>query len=100
MMVMDDQWDMSDEEAVEVFGIVSLVQLILLFKGALVERGRENVGKLSNAGTLLAEFFIELSQRGLSADDVDEGLRKLSPLCIAALKTVYKRSHSENTDDE
>jgi hypothetical protein len=92
MMIMDDQWDMGDEEAVELFGLLSLTRMIMSFKGALVQHEGENVGKLSRAGELLAEFFIELTERGLSSDDVDEGLRSLSPLSIAALKTVYKRS--------
>jgi hypothetical protein len=92
MMIMDDQWEMGDEEAVELFGLLSLTRMIMSFKGALVQCGGDDAGKLSRAGELLAEFFIELSEKGLSSDDVDEGLRSLSPLCIAALKTVYKQA--------
>jgi hypothetical protein len=66
--------------------------MIMSFKGELVERQGDNVGRLSAAGKLLAEFFLELEKRGLSSDDVDAGLRRLSPLVIAALKTVYKRT--------
>ena len=92
MMVMDDHWDLGEKKAVELFGLVSLVQMIMSFKGMLVEHRGENVGKLSRAGELLAEFFLELEEAGLSSDDVDDGLRRLSPLVVAALKTVYKRT--------
>lgn len=92
MMVVDDEWNMGSDEAVGVFGLMSLVQMIGLFNGALVERQGENAGKLSKAGRLLAEFFIEMREQGLAADDVDACLRNLSPLVIAALITVYKRS--------
>ncbi|MHC4398635.1 MAG: hypothetical protein ACYTG0_03050 [Planctomycetota bacterium] len=92
IMVMDDQWDMGDRKAIELFGLMSLVQVIISFQGALVEHGGENVGKLSKAGRLLAEFLTELRQKGLSAEDIDAGLQKLSPLVIAALTTVYKGS--------
>jgi hypothetical protein len=91
MMVMDDLWDMADKKAVEVFGLLSLVQMIKSFNGALVEREREKMGKLSKAGRLLAEFFLELRAQGLSQDDVDAGLKTLSPLVVAALTAAYKR---------
>ena len=48
ILVMDDQWEMGDEKAIEVFGLMSLVQMIGLFKGALIEHGRESMGQLSN----------------------------------------------------
>jgi hypothetical protein len=92
MMVMDDQWDMGNEKAIEAFGLLSLVQMIGTFKGALVEHRGKKFGRLSKAGKLLAEFFIELREQGLSADDVDAGLQQLSPLVIAALTTAYKGS--------
>jgi hypothetical protein len=90
ILVMDDQWEMSEQPAVEAFGLMSLVQMIRAFQGALVELGGEDVGKLSKAGKLLAEFFLELRQRGMSADDVDDDLRQLNPLVIAALIAAYK----------
>lgn len=34
MMIMDDQWDMGDEEAVELFGLLSLTRMIMSFQGA------------------------------------------------------------------
>ncbi len=92
IMVMEDQWDLGDREAVELLGLVSLGQMIALFRGSLIETKGDDIGKLSKAGRLLAEFFLELTENGLSSDDVDAGLRKLSPLCIAALVTVYQRS--------
>ncbi|NQT39012.1 MAG: hypothetical protein HQ581_16055 [Planctomycetes bacterium] len=92
MMVMDDQWDRGDQEAIEMFGLMSLLQVIGTFKGVLVQHGGEEIGKLSKAGRLLAEFFLELKEQGLSADDVDAGLRKLSPLVVAAIATVYQRA--------
>ena len=91
ILVMDDHWQMGDEKAVGVFGLMSLVQMMGLFRGALVEQRRERMGQLSKAGRLLAEFFLELRARGLSADDVDAGVRGLGPLTIAALLTAYKR---------
>ncbi|NQT17221.1 MAG: hypothetical protein HQ582_30990 [Planctomycetes bacterium] len=92
IMVMEDQWSLGEQEAVELIGLASLVQMIVLFRGSLVETAGDDAGKLSKAGRLLAEFFVELTEDGLSSDDVDAGLRKLSPLCIAALVTVYRRS--------
>jgi hypothetical protein len=92
LMVMEDQWNLGDRETVELLGLVSLAQMIVLFRGSLVETAGDDAGKLSKAGRLLGEFFVELTENGLSSDDVDAGLRKLSPLCIAALVTVYQRS--------
>ena len=92
MMVMDDHWDLGEKKAVELFGLVSLVQMIMSFKGTLVEHQGDDIGRLSQAGELLAEFFLEVEKSGLSSDDVDDGLRRLSPLVVAALKTVYKRT--------
>jgi hypothetical protein len=90
ILVMDDQWEMSEQGAVEVFGLMSLVRMIRSFRGALVELHGENAGKLSKAGRLLAEFFMELRQRGLSAEEIDEDLRKMTPLVIAALIAAYQ----------
>ena len=95
MMIIDDHWEMGDEEAVKLFGLLSLTRVIESFQGALVQCKGGDLGKLSRAGELLAEFFTELADRGFSADDIDEGLRNLSPLAIAALKTVYKRNRPE-----
>lgn len=95
MMVMDDQWTLGDEETVGVFGLMALVQMIPSFKGALVEHGGENIGKLSKAGRMLAEFFLEMQQEGLSTDDIDAELRKLSPLVIAALLAAYQGPSGE-----
>jgi len=92
MMVLEDQWNMSDEQAIGMVGQISLVQAISAFGGALVERRGENVGRLSKAGKLLAEFFIELREQGRSTDDVAAGLEKLSPLVVAALTTIYLRT--------
>jgi hypothetical protein len=64
--------------------------MIGAFRGSLVEFGGENVGRLSKAGRLLAEFFLELRERGISADEMDQELRKLGPLVIAALIAAYK----------
>lgn len=92
MMVLEDQWNMSDEKAIGVFGQMSLVQAISAFGGALVEHRGESAGRLSKAGKLLAEFLLELREKGLSTDDVAAGLEKLSPLVVAALTTVYLRT--------
>ena len=51
MMVMDDQWDMGDEQAIEAFGLLSLVQMIGTFKGALVEHRGEKFGRLSRSSS-------------------------------------------------
>jgi hypothetical protein len=90
LMVVDDQWEMGDEEAVKMFGLMSLVQVFSLFKGVLVERRGEGFGKLSETGKLFAEFFLQLRQHGLSPDEIDEGLQKLNPMVIAALIAAYK----------
>jgi hypothetical protein len=50
-------------------------------------------GGLSEAGKRLAEFLLELRRRGLSSDEVCAGLEKLSPLVMAALTTVYRRTN-------
>jgi hypothetical protein len=92
MMVMDDQWGLGDQQAIQALGTVSLVQALTAFRGVLVERQGEHLGQLSQAGKLLAQFFLELKRLGLSADDVQAGLQKLSPLVIAALATVYLQS--------
>lgn len=90
MLVMDDQWQMSEQPAIEAFGLMSLVQVIRLFRGALVQVRGETAGKLSKAGRLLAEFFLELREKGMAPEDVDEDLRQISPLVIAALIAAYK----------
>ena len=90
MMVLEDQWTLGETDAVNLIGLVSLVRMISSFKGALVELDGDHVGQLSKAGRLLAEFMIELSDRGLDGHDVDRGLIQLSPLVIAALVTSYK----------
>ena len=95
ILVMDDQWEMGEERAIEIFGLLSLVRVIRLFKGALVETQGERIGKLSKAGQLLAEFFLELRQRGLSADEIDAGLEGLSQMAIAALITAHTPPASE-----
>ena len=64
--------------------------MIQLFRGALVELDGEDTGKLAKAGRLLAEFFIELSDKGLTADELEQGLSRLSPFVIAALLASYK----------
>jgi hypothetical protein len=90
IMVLEDQWTLGEPDAVNLIGLVSLVRMIQSFKGALVELDGEKMGRLAKAGRLLAEFLIELSDKGLSTDDVEEGLSQLSPFVIAALLTSYK----------
>jgi len=92
MMVMGDHWDLGEPEAIGLFGVLSLVEMIMSFKGALVGPQGDSVGRLSPAGRSLAEFFLALDEKGLSSDDVDAGLKEMNPLVIAALKTVYKRT--------
>ncbi len=99
LMIMQDEWDMGDKRTIELFGLVSVVQMIMSFKGALVEIQGERIGRLSRAGRLLAEFFEELRDRGLSSNDVDNGLGKLTPLVIAALTTVYERTGNDGMSD-
>jgi hypothetical protein len=91
MMVMDDQWEMGEQKAIEAFGVLSLVQMIGAFQGALVERGPGKGGKLSPTGTLLAEFFRQLRERGVSVDQIAEELHQLSPLAIAAIIAAHQR---------
>jgi hypothetical protein len=90
MMVLEDQWNLGEHDAVNLVGLVSIIRMIQSFKGALVETDGENIGSLAKAGKLLAEFVIELSDKGLSADEVEKGLSDLSPFVIAALLTSYK----------
>jgi hypothetical protein len=92
LMVMDDAWEMGDDDAVQVMGVVSLVRMMTSFKGALVEHEGERKGRLSQAGALLAEFFLQLQKRGLSPDEIDQGLRELHPLVISALLAAHKGS--------
>ena len=82
---MDDHWDMGDQQAIEVFGLMSLVRMIGVFNGALVQRAGEGMGKLSRAGRLLAEFFQVLRERGFSPEEIDQELQKMNSLVIAAL---------------
>ena len=96
MMVLEDQWNMGEEEVVQLYGLVSLVQVITAFGGRLVEHHGEDIGRLSEAGSLLAEFILELRQQGTSADEIDAGLRKLSPLVIAALIAVHQGPSDES----
>ena len=96
LMVKIDQWDMGDEKTVQDLSFFSLARMVASFKGALFELGGPNKAELSQAGRLLAQFFLELREHGLSADEVDEGLRELSPLMISALITVYKGPSSES----
>ena len=37
ILIMDDQWDMGEQRAIEVFGLMSLVRMIGAFNGALVQ---------------------------------------------------------------
>ena len=90
IMVFDDHWDMGEMRTIEFFGLNSLVQMIASFKGALVQTDGEEIGRLSHAGKLLAQFFLELREKGLSPDDVNEGLAEMSPLVIAALLAAHQ----------
>jgi len=90
IMVLEDQWTIGEQDAVNTLGLFSLVKMIQSFRGALVELDGEDIGKLSKAGRLLAEFIIELSNKGVASRDVDEGLQKLSPFVIAALIASYE----------
>jgi hypothetical protein len=90
ILVMDDDWDMGEQHAIKMFGVMSLVKMIGAFNGSLVQRGTEQTGKLSKAGRLLAEFFLELKQRGMTPDLIDQHLQDLNPLVIAALLAAYE----------
>ena len=90
VLVLEDEWTFGDTDAVHLLGMVSMVRVILSFKGALVKLEGEDVGRLSKAGRLLADFVIELSNRGLTAEDVEKGFNQLSPFVIAALLTSHK----------
>ena len=96
IMVAGDQLEMGDEKTIKLFAVTSLVQMIPLFKGALVEHEGEAIGRLSKTGKLLAEFFLDLHERGLSQDEIDEDLRELSPFVIAALLTVHRGPSTES----
>jgi hypothetical protein len=88
-LVLQDQWTLGDQDAVNLVGVVSLIRMIHSFKGSLVELKGENMGRLSEAGRLLAEFLIELANKGLTAEEIQEGFDQLNPLVIAALITSY-----------
>ena len=90
IMVLEDQWAFGEPYTVHLIGLASLVRMIQSFRGALVELQGDHVGRLSRAGRLLAEFLRELSNRGLTSDEVDEGLTQLGPFVIAALLTSHE----------
>jgi len=90
IMVLEDEWTFGDTNAVRLLGVVSMFRVIQSFKGALVELDGEDIGRLSKAGRLLAEFLIELSNRGLTTEEIEEGLNQLTPFVIAAILTSYK----------
>jgi len=90
IMVLEDEWTVGDTDSVRMLGMVSMVRVILSFKGALVNVEGEDVGRLSKAGRLLAEFVMESSNRGLTAADVERGFNQLSLFVIAALLTSHK----------
>ena len=90
LMVLEDEWTFGDTNAVRLLGLVSMIRVIQSFKGSLVQLDGEDVGKLSKSGRLLAEFLIELSNQGLSAEELEEGFRQLTPFVIAALLTSHK----------
>ena len=90
IMIFDDRWDMGDMRTIEFFGLNSLVQMIALFKGALVQTDGEAAGRLSETGKLLAQFLLALRESGLSPDEIKEGLADLSPLVMAALLAAHQ----------
>ena len=90
IMVLEDEWTFGDMNAVRLLGLMSMVRVIQSFKGSLVQLDGEDVGRLSKAGRLLAEFLVELSNQGLTAEDLEEGFNQLTPFVIAALLTSYK----------
>jgi hypothetical protein len=90
VMATADEWDMGIEPVIEPMTVLLLVQLTTSFEGILVEHEGDRKGQLSRAGRMLAEFFQEVQGTGLSADEVAEGLRKLSPPAIETLLTVFK----------
>jgi len=90
VMATADEWDMGIEQVIEPMTVLLLVQLTTLFEGILVEHEGDRKGQLSRAGRMLAEFFQEVQATGLSADEISEGLRRLTPPAIQTLLTVYK----------
>ena len=90
VMATADEWDMGVEQVIEPMTVLLLAQLTTSFEGILVEHEGGRKGQLSRAGRMLAEFFQEVQATGLSADEVAEGLRKLSPPAIETLITVFK----------
>jgi hypothetical protein len=90
VMAAADEWDMGIERVIEPMAVLLLVQLATSFEGILVEHEGDRKGRLSRAGRMLAELFQEVQAAGLSADEVAEGLRRLSPPAIETLITVYK----------
>lgn len=90
VMATADEWDMGIEQVIEPMTVLLLVQLTTSFGGVLVENEGDQKGRLSKAGRTLVEFFQQVQAAGLSADEVSEGLRKLSAAAIATLITVYK----------
>jgi hypothetical protein len=90
IMVLEDQWTFGEPDTVHLIGLISLVRMIQSFRGALVELQGDHGGRLTRAGRLLAEFLRELSDRGLTSDEVDEGLTQLGPFVIAALLSSYE----------
>ena len=92
VMVMTDQFEIGDPQAVQKMALVSFGELIGAFCGALVEHQGEEIGRLSKAGKLLAEFFEQLRLQELSSDDIDAGMQKLDTQVIASLMTLHKNS--------
>jgi hypothetical protein len=54
-----------DEETQKQLGYAAAMQFITAFKGALVQKEGDNIGKLSKAGILFAKFLIELEKQGI-----------------------------------
>jgi len=96
VMATADEWDMGIEQTIEPMTVLLLIQLSTAFEGILVEHDGPKKGQLSKAGRMLAGFLQEVQASGLSADEVADGLRKLSPPAIAALITVYKGPYASS----
>jgi hypothetical protein len=89
VMVKVDAFDMNDQRVIDELARASLERLVRVFEGSLIEPFDDRP-QLTMAGELLAQFVLELRERGLSATAIDSGLKQLDAMVIAGLITIYR----------
>ena len=90
LLVMADRFDMRDEETIQQVVVASMARFLTLFRGLLVEDHDKNMGKLSSAGSRLAEFIEELRKADLSEPEIESGMRDFDTFMIATLMALHR----------